>query len=278
MRALRFMSERGFTLEEKTERALRKLKDNLLKIAPERIAAEFDRLLLGAHAERVIMGYYDVLSVIFPDLIKCVGFDQHNKHHIYDVLTHIAKTISAAPNDIVIRLALFFHDIAKPECFGLKDGIGHAPGHPVKGAEIAEKTMRRLRYNKATIYKVVLLVENHREKLRDDVITVKSLLNKYGPKTLIQLCELKIADDSAKAGFVKLELYKHRLVIDKAKEVIQSGECYTLGGLAVNGNDLIELGYSGREIGKKLKSLLDMVITGRAENRKELLLELINKR
>ncbi|MDR2531593.1 MAG: HD domain-containing protein [Oscillospiraceae bacterium] len=277
MRALRFMSERGFILEENTEQALRELKDNLLKIAPERIAMEFDRLLLGEHAEKVITEYYDVLGVIFPDLISCAGFDQHNKHHIYDVLTHIAKAISAAPKDIVIRLALFFHDIAKPKCFELKDGIGHAPGHPVKSAEIAEKTMRRLRYNKATIYKVVLLVENHREKLRDDVITVKSLLNKYGPKTLIQLCELKIADDNAKAGFVKLELHKHRLVIEKAREVIKSGECYTLGGLAVNGNDLIELGYSGRDIGKRLKSLLDTVITGRAENRREVLLEIAEK-
>jgi tRNA nucleotidyltransferase (CCA-adding enzyme) len=277
MRVLRFMSERGFTCEEKTEEALRALKNNLLKIAPERIAVEFDRLLLGEHAEKVIIEYYDVLGVIFPELIKCAGFDQQNKHHIFDVLTHTAKAIAVAPDDIVIRLALFFHDISKPMCFEVRDGIGHAPGHPAKSAEIAEKTMRRLRYNKATIYKVVLLVEGHRDKLRDDVITVKSLLNKYGPKTLIQLCELKIADDTAKAGFLYLEIPKHRHVIEKAREVIKSGECYSLGALAINGNDLLKLGFGGRDVGTKLRKLLELVITGRAENRKEVLLEIAKK-
>jgi tRNA nucleotidyltransferase (CCA-adding enzyme) len=277
MRALRFMSERGYSCEANTERALRALKDNLLKIAPERISAEFDRLLLGDFVEQVILEYYDVLGVIFPELIKCAGFEQHNRHHAYDVLTHTAKAVAAAPKDLIIRLALFFHDIAKPACFVFQGGEGHFNDHPAKSGEIAEKTMRRLRYNKAAIYKAVILVENHRGTLKTDSISIKSMLNKYGLKTLVQLCEMKIADDSTKAEFVKLALHRHRAIIEKAQEIVEKNECYSLESLAVNGGDLTELGYSGREVGIKLQILLDKVITGQTENSKEALLKLIDK-
>jgi tRNA nucleotidyltransferase (CCA-adding enzyme) len=277
MRALRFMSERGFVCEEKTEQALRDLKDNLLKIAPERIQAEFDRLLLGEHVERIINEYYDVLGVIFPELPACAGFLQHCRYHNLDVLQHTAKSISFAPKDIMIRLALFFHDISKPECFVMKNNSGHFGGHPERSGEIAEKTLRRLRYNKALIYQVVMLIENHTAKLSADNINVKGLLNKYGFHLLIALCEMQIADDSAKAVFVQLDIDKHRHVIDKAWEIVERGDCFTIGSLALGGDDLLELGYEGREIGLKLRILLDKVITGQAENTKESLLRFVKK-
>ncbi|MDR2558564.1 MAG: CCA tRNA nucleotidyltransferase [Oscillospiraceae bacterium] len=275
MRALRFMSERGFACEENTGNAVRKLKNNLLKIAPERIQAEFDRLLLGEHAEKIINEYYDILGVIFPELVICAGFDQRNKFHVYDVLTHIAKTVSVVPRVRVLRLAMFFHDIAKPECFKFADNHGSFKGHAAKSAEIAEKTMRRLRYDTATVNKVKLLVANHNEDLKSDEISVKKLLNKFGFDTLLQLCEVQIADDSAKAEFVKEEIKKHKQVIEKAREIIDRGDCFTIGKLALGGNDLIELGYKGKEIGLKLRVLLDKVITQQAENTKESLLKFI---
>jgi tRNA nucleotidyltransferase (CCA-adding enzyme) len=272
MRALRFMSERGFTCEEETEKALRKLKNNLLKIAPERIAAEFDRLLLGEHAGKIIIGYSDILGVIFPELLACAGFDQRNSFHIYDVLTHIAKTIAAAPKERVLRLAMFFHDIAKPECFKFINDHGSFKGHAAKSAEVAEQTMRRLRYDNAATAKVKLLVASHNDDLHADSVSVKRLLNKFGLDTLMQLCEVLIADDSAKADFVKERIKDHRAVMEKAQEIAESGECYSLAQLAVNGDDLIALGFKGEQIGRVLNGLLDNVIDGKIENKKEALL------
>jgi tRNA nucleotidyltransferase (CCA-adding enzyme) len=277
MRALRFMAERGFMCEDNTEKALRSLKDNLLKIAPERISAEFDRLLTGDYADIIINEYHDVLSVIFPELKACAGFNQYNKYHCYDVLEHTANSIASAPKDLAIRLALFFHDMAKPECFVFENGAGHFDGHSDRGAEIAEKTMRRLRYNKSLIYSVVMLVENHTEKLNHDTISVRGLLNKFGFKMLMALCDLKIADDNAKAEHVKMEMYKHYAVIEQAKEIVERGDCFTLGSLAVNGNDLMELGIRDKEIGTKLRILLDKVISGQVENTREALLKIFKK-
>jgi tRNA nucleotidyltransferase (CCA-adding enzyme) len=210
--------------------------------------------------------------VIFPELLNCAGFGQRNKYHIYDVLTHIAKTVSAVPKERALRLTMFFHDIAKPECFKFIENHGSFKGHAAKSAETAEESMRRLRYDNAAINKVKLLVASHNDDLHTDNISVKRLLNKFGLDTLLQLCEVLIADDSAKAEFVKEEIKKHRAVMEKAREIANNGECYSLPQLEVNGDDLIKLGYKGEEIGIKLQTLLEKVITGETENKKEMLL------
>ncbi|MCL1823276.1 MAG: HD domain-containing protein [Oscillospiraceae bacterium] len=275
MRALRFMSEHGFTCEAETEKALRKLKENLLKIAPERIMAELDKLLLGEFAEKIIIEYVDVLGVFIPEIKDCAGFDQRNNYHIYDVLTHIAKVVSAVPKERILRVAALFHDVAKPQCFILKDNLGHTRGHAAKSAEIAEETMRKLRYDNAAIKQVKLLIQNHDDKFKTDDVSVKKLLNRFGIETLEQLCILQKADDSAKADFVKEERKEQYLFIEKASEIIEKGECFSLEQLAVNGNDLLKSGFEGKEIGIQLQKLLEAVITGEAENKKEILLKRI---
>ena len=54
--------------------------------------------------------------------------------------------------------------------------------------------------------------------------------------------------------------------------ILSSGECYCLKMLAVNGSDLIHIGYtSGAQIGNMLAELLDRVILGELPNEKEAL-------
>ena len=58
------------------------------------------------------------------------------------------------------------------------------------------------------------------------------------------------------------------------KAVLKSGECFSMKHLAVTGDDLLELGLSGRELGEMLRFLLDYVIEYPDNNRRELLLSL----
>ena len=58
-------------------------------------------------------------------------------------------------------------------------------------------------------------------------------------------------------------------------DILKSGEPYTLKRLAVSGNDLKAIGYSGQEIGKQLDRLLDMVIDDPTINKKETLLDIL---
>ena len=63
------------------------------------------------------------------------------------------------------------------------------------------------------------------------------------------------------------------------EEVLQDEECFSLKDLAVNGRDLITIGYKpGKEIGEVLNNLLDSVISGENINEKEKLLEIAERR
>ena len=60
-----------------------------------------------------------------------------------------------------------------------------------------------------------------------------------------------------------------------ALDILERKECYTLKQLAINGNDLQQLGFVGVEISKKLHLLLDLVIQEKIENKKENLLNFL---
>lgn len=64
MRGLRFAAVFGFQVEEKTASAMRALRKNLQKIAPERISVEFLKLLEGSFAGEVIDAYGDVFAML----------------------------------------------------------------------------------------------------------------------------------------------------------------------------------------------------------------------
>lgn len=58
-------------------------------------------------------------------------------------------------------------------------------------------------------------------------------------------------------------------------EIIENNEPYLIKDLAINGNDLIKLGYSGQKIGEILEKLLEAVIDNPQYNTKEKLVNLI---
>lgn len=71
---------------------------------------------------------------------------------------------------------------------------------------------------------------------------------------------------------VKYEALRLKALKQEARQIIACGEPYRVTDLAVNGNDLIKLGYSGKEIGKTLNELLTLVIDGALQNTKDALI------
>ena len=67
LRCLRFSSALEFAIEEDTRQALLKHRELLKKIAPERLQAEFSKLILGEWAEQVLTEYLPVFQVFLPE-------------------------------------------------------------------------------------------------------------------------------------------------------------------------------------------------------------------
>ena len=121
LRLLRFASVLGFSVEENTARAARERRDGLRAIAHERVYAELNKLLCGEHAAAVLLEYPDILGVVLPEILPCVGFDQRNPHHCYDVWGHTARAVGAAPPTRVLRWTMLLHDLGKPKYFTRSD-------------------------------------------------------------------------------------------------------------------------------------------------------------
>ena len=274
LRTLRFSAVLGFAIEEKTAAALRETAALLTYIAPERIRTEMDKLLCGNHVLPVLLDYPEVLGVFLPEVLPCVGFDQHNRHHIYDVWGHTAHAVAAAPAEHVLRWAMLLHDVGKPACF-TRDaaGVGHFYGHPAVSAELAETVCRRLRMDNRTAERMVTLVRWHDRDIARTERAIARAVSQLGEETFRQLLDVKRADNAAQSPEDRGRLADIQQAEDILNALEARKQCFSLKDLAVDGRDMMALGLRGREIGDGLHALLEAVLDG-AENDRETLLAL----
>ena len=91
LRAIRFHAIKNITdkIDKNTETAMFRYKEELLKIAPERLACEFKNILYPEYDDskrikNALMKYKDIIGVFIPEIIPTFGFNQHSKYHNLD--------------------------------------------------------------------------------------------------------------------------------------------------------------------------------------------------
>ena len=279
LRGLRFASKLGFSIESKTADGIRNCAPLLKNIAPERILTELTGILCGESAADVLLDYPDVLGVFMPEILPCVGFDQHSVYHCYDVWEHTVRAVAAAEPLPVLRYAMLLHDLGKPASFSMdSEGRGHFYGHWRKSVELAGAILDRLRIDNHSKKIILTLVERHDCPLILSEKSVRKHLGKYGEETVRLLLAVKRADNLAQA-----EAYHDRLTLIRQWEdlldmVLASGECFSLRQLDIKGGDLTALGLRGPEVGKTLRELLDLVVDDKLPNVRDDLLDYVKEK
>ena len=270
MRALRFASVYGFTIAPETAEAIHRNRELLRNIAVERIQLELCKLLCGQGATDILLQYSDVISTILPKMAPCVGFEQNNRWHKYNVYDHIAYAVgNYKGDDVVTKVALLLHDIGKPHCYTVdEDGFGHFYGHGAVSRDIAGEIVGCLRFDSATQKNVVELVEYHDATIEPTVKAVRRWLNKIGAEQLMRLMDVQQADALAHVeGSLDDKIEKCKMVKDMVREVLSQEQCFSLKQLKINGRDLLALGVpEGKAVGNILNRLLQEVIDGELEN------------
>lgn len=268
LRALRFSSQLGYTIESDTATAMREKKDLILHLSSERIYSEIIKLLCGKNAGKTVYDHYDIMSVVIPQLSDCYAFHQHSRYHCHDVLRHICEVIDNIPPKKHLRLAALFHDLGKPDCFSLDDeGAGHFYGHSKISADIAESVLNRLKSDKLTTDQVVFLVKHHDTPLPKDELLIKKRISKIGDKSFFDLLLLAKADCLGQDRSVRCRLADYDEIADTARRVIESADCLNINKMKINGHDIILMGVGeGKRVGQILSTLFDMVINNRVEN------------
>ena len=275
LRALRFASTYGYSIENKTAQAILRNKDKLSLVSSERLVKELSRLLCGEHVDFILRRYKDVIAVIIPEISVMFNFDQNSLHHNKDLWRHTVAAVKHTAPDEILRTAMLLHDIGKPMTVSTDhSGHSHFYNHQKLSAAMATTILKRLKYPNAFISKVTLLIENHDNRLTPDSPTVKRCMRDMGADNTGALLTIQRADILAQSSYKRTEkLSTLDLVQAEFERVLNSGECYSLDTLAVNGKDIIHLGVnSGEKIGQILGTLLDKVIDGKLDNNRESLL------
>ena len=275
LRALRFAATLGFSIEQKTAEAILKLRAQLNGIAAERVRDELLRLLCGEKVDFVLRSYRAVIAVILPELKGTFDFEQHSIHHNRDVYRHTVASVRNIEPDPLLRVTMLFHDIGKPLSQTVDEkGVCHYKNHPKIGAAMTAEILRRLCLPNDFIDDVCELIRFHDERFRPDTVLLKKYLKLLGEEKMKMLYKIQRADILAQSSYMREEKLRNLgAVYAELERIIESGECYCLRMLAVNGADLLHLGYrSGAVIGEMLDTLLNKVITGELPNEKEALL------
>ena len=278
LRAFRFASVLGFELDNNTFTAIYKRKKELKTISAERIGMEFNKILLGKNALKVLEDMRDtgILEIIIPEIKDIYDFNQYNPHHNKDLWEHTLEVFQNVPNELDLKYAALLHDIGKPltQTFD-KEGIGHYYGHDKIGANMAKDILKKLRQPTEIVNNVFNLIDNHMLLHQDmNLKTMAKHIRKLTPEIFEKLIMLNIADNDGKDKEKNLE-EKLYMKFEKALVLAQPG--LDVNNIALNGNEIMKLGYKGKEIGKMKEKLLQMILDGKVKNSKNELLNVVKK-
>ena len=277
LRGVRFSVTYGLTPDPETAAAMTELAPLMDKLARERVFDELCKLILHIRPQQML-DFAPILTQVIPELAPCIGFDQRNPHHIYDIYTHTAHVVDAVPPSLPLRWAALLHDIGKPDCFSLdEEGCGHFYGHADTSAQLADAILRRLKAPNDLRQQAVVLIRQHMTKIPPERKAVRRWLARLGPEIMEQLLLLQQADTGGK-GVARPDKLERFAAIRALMQTIQAeNACLKVTDLAVSGHDLMALGYSGPAIGKALSALLEAVLNEEIPNEKAPLLEHLSR-
>ena len=311
VRAVRFASQLGFKIEEKTWAAI--LREDILKkaagISLERFRDEFCKILLSPVPSvglKLLEGS-GLLKVFVPELLQgraCVQSDERG-FHSFDVLDHnfyacdgavlrgalscsgltrtsFAQEIPASDRLLILRLAALFHDVAKPSCKRVDGGKITFYNHEIAGEKMARGILVRLKFSNAQIDAVCHLIKEHMFNYESSWsnAAVRRFVQRVGAQNIDALFDLRLADIY---GMKRVEVRLHDTTVcgkllelrSRVDAALSQKSAMGLKDLAVNGGDLMAIGIpAGKKMGAILKELFEAVTDDPAMNSRDALLNL----
>lgn len=273
LRGVRFAVRFRLTPEPETLAAMLNLRGLLDQLARERVFSELCEMLPRMELAD-LMTYAPLLTQVIPELAPTMDFDQRSPHHAFDLYTHIAHVTAALPREPVLRWAGLLHDVGKVATFTTDGtGRGHFYGHAQVSGELADRILRQLHSPNALREQVVWLIVHHMTPLEPDKTLLRKRLSRYGVEKTFALLELQQADFGSKGTGASEDSRRFREVRLLLEEILAEQPCMGLQDLAINGHDLLEIGFApGAALGQTLQKLLDQVLEGALPNTREALL------
>ena len=232
LRAIRFASRLSFRIEPHTAEVLLAKKDTLNYVSIERINEEFTGMLRGKGASVCMEDYREVIEVFIPEL------KQLDEEEYKEMCGRLEEENTGRAD---VRLAVIL--------YALHD------------KEAAHHILKRLKYANIVIHTVTDLLRTADEPYDSDIAF--RLVLSHMKTDVDTFFAFHKANDKGISMAEKRQQYA---------SLTNDDYCWNLKDLAINGSELMKLGYKGTAIGQKLNALLDDVIHERIRNKKDELL------
>ncbi|MBV9391303.1 MAG: CCA tRNA nucleotidyltransferase [Verrucomicrobia bacterium] len=270
IRAIRFAAKLEFEIEHGTWEAIRSAAPEISLVSMERVRDELIKILGDRNRVRGfdLMDRSCLLAVVLPEVDRLKGVEQPEKFHPEgDVFVHTRKMLSLLEPgaDGLLAMAVLLHDIGKPLTQTFEEDRIRFNGHDRVGAEMAERTMERLRFSRAQIQLVVEAVRQH--MVFKDVQQMRpARLKRFMARPTFELeLELHRVDCMASHG----DIENHTFLSNKKKEFAHQP---LIPEPLLRGDDLLALGLDpGPEIGRLLNAVQTAQLEGEIKTRKEAL-------
>jgi poly(A) polymerase len=268
LRAVRFASRFGFTIEPATANAIRELSPRASSIAAERIRDELVRILVEGGARRgfEMLDDLSVLKTILPEVAQMKGVEQPPEFHPEgDVWIHTLIMLEMMQNPTpTLAMGVLLHDVGKPPTFRRTDRI-RFDGHVEAGVEIARDILTRLRFSNDDLEQVLLLVANHM-KFKDAPRMKASTLKRF----------MRLPEFDEHLELHRVDCASSHNMLDNYEFVREKREEYGTEQIAplrlLTGKDLIAAGYSpGPWFSDVLSAAEDAQLEGRISTKEEAL-------
>jgi len=267
LRGIRLAGELDFKIEEITWREIKKYSSLLRKVSIERIRDELVRLLTSNSPGQGFQWLQeaDLLRYILPELELAGEFCLEGKDKKISLFDYISGLLEELPSDLVLRISALLKGVKVLETLRAEK-------------DLVSKILYRLKFKNSIIKKVkILLQEEGWETDLTSPAEIRKIISQVGEENIYPLLALRKAD--LKIREEKTKLIRMKKVGQEIREILKQKPPLSLVDLAINGTDLIGLGYpEGKEMGEVLQRLLRLVLVKPELNQRDTLIELVEKK